>query len=50
MNQNFPNPYERSGANVKVELYLFNYATKTDLKFGLPHTKKIVFFASIKVF
>ena len=31
MSQNFPEPNERSGGNVKVELDLFNYATKTDL-------------------
>ena len=32
MSQYFPEPYEHSGGNVKVELYLSNYATKTDLK------------------
>ena len=31
MRQYFPEPYERSGYNVKVELYLSNYATKGNL-------------------
>ena len=32
MNKYFPGPYERYGGNVKVELDLSNYATKSDLK------------------
>ena len=32
MRQYFPKPYKNFGVNVKVELELFNYATKTDLK------------------
>ena len=32
MRQYFPKKFERSGENVKVELDLSNYATKTDLK------------------
>ena len=32
MSQYFPKPYNRFGGNVKVELALSNYATKTDLK------------------
>ena len=32
MRQYFPKTFERSGENVKVELDLSNYATKTDLK------------------
>ena len=32
MSQYFPEPYRRSGGNVKVELDLFNYAIKADLK------------------
>ena len=32
MSQHFPKPYESSGGNVKVELDLFKYATKADLK------------------
>ena len=31
MSQYFP-PYKSSGRNIKVELHLSNYATKTDLK------------------
>ena len=31
MSQYFP-PYRSSGSNIKVRLYLSNYATKTDLK------------------
>ena len=31
MSQNFP-PYRSSGRNIKVELDISNYATKTDLK------------------
>ena len=31
MSQYFP-PYRNSGRNIKAELYLSNYATKTDLK------------------
>ena len=31
MSQYFP-PYRSSGRNIKVELYLSSYATKTDLK------------------
>ena len=31
MSQYFP-PYRSSGSNIKVELDLSNYATKTDLK------------------
>ena len=34
--QYFPKPYERSGGNLKVELDLFNYATKTNLKGATP--------------
>ena len=32
MSQYFTEPYEHSGENVKVELDLSNYATKTELK------------------
>ena len=33
MSQYFPESYERSGGNVKVELVLYNYyTTKVDLK------------------
>ena len=32
MSKHFPKPNNRFGGNVKVELDLFNYATKTDLK------------------
>ena len=32
MRQYFPKPYQNFGGNVKVELELSNYATKTDLK------------------
>ena len=32
MNQYFSKPYDRFGRNVKVELELSNYSTKTDLK------------------
>ena len=32
MRQYFPKPYKNFEVNVKVELELFNYATKTDLK------------------
>ena len=32
MSEYFPKPYNRFGGNVKVELYLSNYATKTDLR------------------
>ena len=32
MSQYFPDPYERSGGNLKVELHLSNYATKASLK------------------
>ena len=32
MRQYFPKPYKNFGGNVKVELELSNYATKTDLK------------------
>ena len=28
----FSKPYDRSSGNIKVELDLFNYATKTDLE------------------
>ena len=31
MSQYFRNSYERSSGNIKVELGLFNYATKADL-------------------
>ena len=34
MSQYFP-PYKSSSNNIKVELYLANYATKTDLKIFL---------------
>ena len=32
MSQYFPEPYERSTGNVRVELDLINYVTKVDLK------------------
>ena len=32
MSQYFPKPYNRFGGNVKAELDLSNYATKTDVK------------------
>ena len=32
MSQYFPKPYQCYSGNVKVKLYLSNYATKTDLK------------------
>ena len=32
MSQYFPQPNERSGENVKIQLDLTNYATKADLK------------------
>ena len=32
MSQFFPKPNERYGRNVKVELDIYNYATKSDLK------------------
>ena len=32
MRQYFPEPYQLSGGNVKVELDLYNYATKADVK------------------
>ena len=32
MSRCFPEPYESSSENVKVELDLSNYATKSDLK------------------
>lgn len=32
MSKYFPEPFERSGGNVKVELNLANYASKNDLK------------------
>ena len=32
MSQHFPKSYNRIGGNVKTELYLSNYATKTDSK------------------
>ena len=32
MCQYFPKPYDHFGKNVKVELDLFSYATKTDLE------------------
>ena len=32
MSQNFPEPYERSGKNVNVELDLSNFAMKAHLK------------------
>ena len=32
MSQYFPEPYNRFGGNVKVELDLSNYAAKTNLK------------------
>ena len=32
MSQYFPQPYEHSSGNMKVELDLYNYATKADLK------------------
>ena len=32
MNQQFPEPHEHSGGNVRFELDLSNYATKVDLK------------------
>ena len=35
MSQYFP-PYGSSGSNIKVELDLSSYATKTDLK-NIPH-------------
>ena len=34
--QYFPKPYEHSGGNLKVELDLFNYATKRNLKGATP--------------
>ena len=42
MNQCFPKPYEPFGGNVKVELDLFNYATKAELKnaTGIDTSKK----------
>ena len=32
MSQCFPKPYKIFGGNLKVELYLSSYVTKTDLK------------------
>ena len=32
MSQYFPDAYEHSGENLKVELDLFNYAMKADIK------------------
>ena len=32
MRQYFPKPYKNFGGNVKIELELSNYATKTDFK------------------
>ena len=32
MSQCFPEPYEPSGVNVKIELDLSNYATKVNVK------------------
>ena len=32
MRQYFPKPYKNFGGNVKIELELYNYATKTDFK------------------
>ena len=34
--QYFPKPYEHSGGNLKVELDLFNYAIKRNLKGATP--------------
>ena len=39
MSQYFPKPYNRFGGNLKVELDLSNYATRTDLK-GATGTDK----------
>ena len=36
MNQYFPKPFKNFGGNIKVEIDLSNYATKTDLK-NLTH-------------
>ena len=32
MSQYFPKPFRNFGGNINVEVYLSNYATKTDLK------------------
>ena len=32
MSQHFPKPYDHFRGSIRVELYLSNYATKTDLK------------------
>ena len=32
MNQYFPKPYEPFGRDIKVKVYWYNYATKTDIK------------------
>ena len=32
MSQYFPKPFRSFGGNIKVKVYLSNYATKTDLK------------------
>ena len=37
MSKYFPKPYKHFGGNVKVELDLFNYATKADLKGATPN-------------
>ena len=46
MSQYFP-PYRSSGGNIKVELDLGSYATKTDLK-NLTHIDGISFACSKK--
>ena len=32
MSQYFPKPYEAFGGDIKVKVYLSNYATKADIK------------------
>ena len=32
MSQYFPKPFRNFGGNINVKVYLWNYATKTDLK------------------
>ena len=41
MSQYFPKPYDLFGGNVKVELDLSNYATKTHLKVTKVYTSKL---------
>ena len=41
MSQYFPKPYDLFGGNVKVELDLSNYATKTHLKVTKVDTSKL---------